>query len=94
MGCIQDSLYECPWYICSKSVRNLILLTIIRCKKPLTLTAGKILIMSLETFVVVSAIKIIQTICTLFKCCVLDYEEHIFLFYSPKKYYTAGGGLK
>lgn len=45
-----EAIYMGPWYKCDVKLRKMLLLIMIRCNKPMILSAGKTIDLSLQTF--------------------------------------------
>nr|ARO70233.1 Odorant Receptor 21 [Dendrolimus punctatus] len=53
---VADTIYEMPWYVCSLPIRKSLLVMMIRSRRPIELTAGGFVTLSLECFM--SIIKV------------------------------------
>lgn len=51
---LKFSLYECPWYLCCEDFKTTFKFVHLRLTKPVVLSAGKFVDMSLETYLSVS----------------------------------------
>ena len=51
---VHQALYGCTWYGRSESFKRTMLQVIVRAQRPVSLTAGKLYIVSMETFATVS----------------------------------------